>query len=129
MFWECPSSWNNNNIAETLQTSENEAVKNQNIFRTRLEGFNLPSRKSWWEPQALEYRIHWEGSTPYAGAAGILQYINGKFTMEKSTPSLFSQSLVLNRPLLSISRCRPMYEAGLAVSVYSLLWQTSLKPM
>jgi hypothetical protein len=33
------------------------------------------------EPQALEYRINRDIYTPYAGAAGMLLYINGKFTM------------------------------------------------
>jgi hypothetical protein len=35
------------------------------------------------EQQALEYRIIWEIYTPYAGAAGRLLHINGKFTMGK----------------------------------------------
>jgi hypothetical protein len=39
--------------------------------------------KSWYEPQALEYRINWERYTPYAGAAGMLLDMNGKFTMRK----------------------------------------------
>ena len=34
---------------------------------------NSLSGKSWYEPQALEYRINWEIYTPYAGAAGMLQ--------------------------------------------------------
>jgi hypothetical protein len=38
-------------------------------------------RKPWWEPQALEYPINWEIYTPYAGAAGMLLDMNGKFTM------------------------------------------------
>jgi hypothetical protein len=33
------------------------------------------SRKSWWEPQALEYRINWERYTPYADATGMLLHI------------------------------------------------------
>ena len=50
---------------------------------------NTLSKKSWHEPQALEYRINWEIYNPYAGAAGILLHINGKFTIEKKLNHLF----------------------------------------
>ena len=36
--------------------------------------------------------------TPYAGAAGMLLHINGKFTMGKLKSSLLSKSFVLNNP-------------------------------
>jgi hypothetical protein len=49
---------------------------------------NPLSKKSWLEPQALEYRINWEICTPYAGAAGMLLHMNGKFTMGKLKSSL-----------------------------------------
>ena len=38
--------------------------------------------------QALEYLINWEIYTSYAGAAGMLLHINGKFTMGKLKSSL-----------------------------------------
>ena len=46
------------------------------------------SRKSWYEPQTLEYRINWKMYTPYADAAGML--LNGKFTIGKLKSSLLS---------------------------------------
>jgi hypothetical protein len=39
---------------------------------------------------SLEYRIIWEIYTPYAGTAGMLLHINGKFTMGKLKSSLLS---------------------------------------
>jgi hypothetical protein len=57
----------------------------------------------------------------YAGAAGLLLHINGKFTMEKLKSSLLSYSFILNHPSLSISRCRSRYEADLSVSVVSFI--------
>jgi hypothetical protein len=90
-------------------------------FSSFLVSSNPLSRKSWWERQALEYRINWEIYTPYAGAAGLLLHINGKFTMEKLKSSLLSYSFILNHPSLSISRCRSRYEADLSVSVVSFI--------
>jgi hypothetical protein len=52
--------------------------------------------------------------TPYAGAAGMLLLINGKFTMRKLKSSLWSKYFVLNRPSLSISRGRSRYEVDLS---------------
>jgi len=52
-------------------------------FSSFLDNSNFLSRKSWYEPQALEYRINWDIYTPYAGAVGMLLHINGKFTMRK----------------------------------------------
>jgi hypothetical protein len=49
-------------------------------FSSFLVSSNPLSKKSWYEPQALEYSINWEIYTPYAGAAGMLLHINGKFT-------------------------------------------------
>ena len=51
---------------------------------------NPISRKSWFEPQALEYRINWVicKYTPYVSFAGMLLHINGKFTM-KNLNNLF----------------------------------------
>jgi hypothetical protein len=46
-----------------------------------LVSSNPLSRKSWQEPQALNYRINWEICAPYA--TGMLLHINGKFTMGK----------------------------------------------
>jgi hypothetical protein len=51
----------------------------------------------------------------------MLLHMNGKFTMGKFKSSLLSLSFVLNRPSLSISRCRPMYEADVSVSVVSFI--------
>jgi hypothetical protein len=59
-------------------------------FSNFLVSSNPLSRKSWLEQQALEYRIIWEIYTPYAGAAGRLLHINGKFTMGKLKSSLLS---------------------------------------
>ena len=39
---------------------------------------NPQSRKSGYEPQTLEYRIHWEIYTPYIAAAGMLLHKMGK---------------------------------------------------
>ena len=50
-------------------------------------------------------------------AGGMLLHINRKFTMGKLKSSLLLQSFVLNRPSLSISRCRSRYEADLSVYV------------
>ena len=58
-----------------------------------------------------------ENITPYAGAAEIFPYVNGKFTMGILKSSLLSQSFVLNWSSLSITRCRSRYESELAVSV------------
>ena len=41
-------------------------------FRSFLVSSNPLLRKSWWAPQALEYRINWEIYTPYAGTVGML---------------------------------------------------------
>ena len=59
--------------------------------------------------------------TPYAGAAGILLHINGKFTMGKLKVYILSYDFVLNRPSLSMSRCRSRYEADISVSVVSFI--------
>ena len=65
-------------------------VKRDPWFSSVLYSINPLSMKFWWEPQALAYRINWEIYTPYAGAAGMLLHINGKFTMEKLKSSLLS---------------------------------------
>ena len=105
------------------------------IVKLSSDDFNLTNRNPWfrnflilvstnplskkyrYEPLSLEYRINWEIYTPYAGAAGILLHINGKFTMRKLKSSLLSSNFVLNRPSLSISRCRSRYETDLSVTV------------
>jgi hypothetical protein len=46
--------------------------------------------KMCWTPITQKYRINWEIYTPYAGATGMLLYINGKFTMGKLKSSLLS---------------------------------------
>jgi hypothetical protein len=76
--------------------------------------------------KTMEYRINWEIYTPYAGAAGMLLHMNGKFTMGKLKSSLLSLSFVFNRPSLSISRCRSRYEADLSVSVVSFISSSNL---
>jgi len=65
--------------------------------------------------EVLEYRTNWEKYTPYAGAAIMLLHINGTLTMRKLKPSPMSWSFVLNRSVLSISRCGSRYEADLSV--------------
>ena len=40
------------------------------------------SRKTWHEPQALEYSINWEIYTPYADGAGMLLHLNWKCSIE-----------------------------------------------
>ena len=52
-------------------------------FSSFFVSSNSLSRKSWQVPRALEYRSNWDIYTPYAGAAGMLLQINGKFTMGK----------------------------------------------
>ena len=51
----------------------------------------------------------------------MLLHINGKFTMVKLKQSLLSQSSVLNRPSMSISRC--MKEVELDV-ILQAKWDT-----
>ena len=51
----------------------------------------------------------------------MLLHINGKYTITKLKSSLFSKSVVLNRPLLSISSSRSRYEADISVSVVSFI--------
>ena len=55
-------------------------------------------------------------------AAGMLLYLDEKYTMRKLKSSLLSQNFVFNRPSLSISRCRSRYEGDLSVSVRSILY-------
>ena len=52
---------------------------------------------------------------PCAGAAEMLLYKNGKFTIEKLKSSLLSYRFVINRPSLSTSMCRSRYEVDLSV--------------
>ena len=59
-------------------------------FSSFLVSSKLISRKSWWEPQGLEYWINWKIYTPYAGTAGMLLHINRKFTIGKLKSSLLS---------------------------------------
>ena len=59
-------------------------------FSSLLVSSKPISSKSWREPQALKYRINWDIHTPYAGAAGNLLHINGKFTMGKLKSYLLS---------------------------------------
>jgi hypothetical protein len=65
-------------------------TKRNPLFSSFLVSSHPLSRKSLWEPQALEYRNNWEIYTPYAGAAGVLLHMNGKFTMGKLKSSLLS---------------------------------------
>ena len=51
------------------------------MFSSFLVSNNPLSRESLYEPQALEYRINLKINSPYAGSAGMLPHINGKFTM------------------------------------------------
>ena len=51
----------------------------------------------------------------------MLLHINGKFTMGKLESSLLSQIIALNRPSLSISRCRSKKEEDLSVAVISFI--------
>jgi hypothetical protein len=55
--------------------------------------------------------------TPYAGAAGMLLHIYGKFTMEK----LKLKVSFLTNPQYPISRCMSRYEADLSVYVISFI--------
>ena len=58
---------------------------------------------------------------PFAGTVGLLQHINGKFTIVNMKRSLLSWNFVLNPLSLSISRYRSVYEADQAVSVVSFI--------
>ena len=66
-------------------------------FSSFLFSTNPLSRKSWYAPQALDYRINWEIYTPYAGAAVMVLHMNGKFTMRKLKSSLLLQ-ILNNKP-------------------------------
>jgi len=90
-------------------------------FSSFLVGNNPLSWISWYEPQALEYRIIWDINTQYADPAGMLLQINGKFTMGKLKSSPLLSSYVLNRPSLSISGCMSRYEADLYVYMVTFI--------
>jgi hypothetical protein len=64
-----------------LSSEDVNLTKRNPWFSSFLVSSNLLSRKSWEEPYALEYRINWSMYTPYAGAAGMLLHVSGKFTM------------------------------------------------
>jgi hypothetical protein len=72
-------------------------TKRNSWFSSFLVSTNPPSRKFWYVPQTLEYRINWEMYTPYAGAVVMLLHINGKFTMGKLKSSLLSK-ILNNKP-------------------------------
>ena len=76
-------------------------------FSSFLVSSNPLLRRSWQEPQALDYRINWEIYTPYTDAAGMLLHINGKFTMRKLKSSFL--------------RCRPRYKVEISVPVVSFI--------
>ena len=57
-------------------------------FSSFLVNNNPLSRKSWYEPQVLEYLINWEYYTLHAGVVGMLLHNNGKITMGKLKSSL-----------------------------------------
>jgi hypothetical protein len=57
----------------------------------------------------------------------MLLHINGKYTITKLKSSLFSKSVVLNRPSLSISSSRSRYEAD-AISVTEKEHETYAMP-
>jgi hypothetical protein len=65
----------------------------------------------WWLQlnQAMKYRINWEIYTQYAGAAGLLLHINGKFTMGKFKSSLFfRKNSFLTAPHYQLSQPDPL---------------------
>jgi hypothetical protein len=61
------------------------------------------------------------GGRVYQQKVGIPMGTNSATPMRKLKSSLLSESFVLNRPSLSISRCRSRYEADLSVSVVSFI--------
>ena len=88
-------------ILRIIFRSDHINITNMNhCFSTFLVSSNPLLRKYWEEPQALEYRINRETYTPYAGAAGILLHINGKFTMGSSR---YHMSLTYNVYLFPFS--------------------------
>ena len=56
---------------------------NQNPYIEEEHTSQWPKEKVQKDKQALEYRIHCEIYTPYAGAARMFLHINGQFTMGK----------------------------------------------
>jgi hypothetical protein len=96
-----PHSWLITGFA--IRLTRRVSLVEQEQFLVR---FDPLSRKSWYVPQALKYRINWEIYTPYAGAAGMLLHINGKLTMGKLKSSLLSK--ILNN--------KPVYRYGISVS-------------
>ena len=92
-------------------------------LRSFLVRSNPLSRKSWKEPQAL-HTISTE--------KGILRLYDKTskwkmFAMGILKSYLLSESYVLNRRSLSISRCRSRYEVDIVVSMVSYIWgSTSL---
>ena len=51
-------------------------------FNSFLISFHLYT-KSWYEGQALAYRINWERYTQYGGTSGMLFHISGQIVMRK----------------------------------------------
>jgi hypothetical protein len=93
-------------------------------FSCFLGSCNPLWRKPWWEPQALEYRINWEIYTTYAGAAGMLLHINGKFTKELCTPlgHLMSPTAFSEVSITwSLVLCK-MFHRSLFVLLYFFSW-------
>jgi hypothetical protein len=115
--------WHRYSIAiNQVMEADDFNLTNRNLWFSRFLVCSNPlSRKSWQEPQALEYRIRWEIYIPYAGADEMLLHIYGKFTMGKLKLSLLSESFVLIRHPLSMSRCRSRYEGDLSVFVVSFI--------
>jgi len=85
-------------------------------FSRFLVNSNPLSRKSWKEPQDLEYRIIFICRYCWNVATHKWKVHNGKIEIIS-----FVVKLVLNRLSLLISRCRSRYEADLSVSVVSFI--------
>jgi hypothetical protein len=67
--------------------SDDFNLANRNLWFSRFPVSSL-SMKSWYEAQSVECNVNWEIYTLYAGVAGMLLHINGKFTMGKLKSSL-----------------------------------------
>ena len=62
-------------------------------------------RKSWWEPQALEYHFHLGICTPYADAVGMLLHINWIESLQWENLLFHPKLSFLTALPLSVAKC------------------------
>jgi hypothetical protein len=89
-LWHRYSITVNQVMVSTVKSDDFNLTKRNPWFSSFLVSSSPLSRKSWYEPQAVECRINWEIYTSYAGAVEMLLHIYWKFTMGKLKSSLLS---------------------------------------